>query len=537
MAAPPPNPHPPTVFGQRRSQGSARSNLSRWVVQWIAILAASLSWALGDVVTLLTGERITGNIVQDDVLSVVIDTDTGERLSIPRETIQNVARDSERPGPLLPESEPPPTSLFETRLPLTQPIPESTEIPLAARPTLPSSTNFVARIGWDGRLRYQLSTRVIRHDAASPDSTWVESRLRLQGRIGAKLAVDTAAFSSQEGQQPVPGGVQLRTFQMLTEGTVGIWLTNQYLVELGLISDEFYLNKAFWRIIDVPHFGDLTVGYFTVPQTLENIMAFGSLTLMEPSAGTAAFSPGKRAGLEWHRTFNDQRVAASAGIFSVGQDPSINFGNSSQALAEPVFRVSGLPWTARDRWMHLGISQAFIFPQDAEVEFRARPESRMAPFLVNTGTIDADQAGTTGLEAAWGLGPLLVQSEYFNSVVWTDGTAAVFHGAYVMAGWMLTGEPRPYNRNLGVPTRVEPHHPLWGPNSGWGAWEAAGRLSVVDLTSASIDGGQMHILMGGLNWYWNQYLRLQLNCGYANVTRGPTPGKLYLIEARFEGQF
>jgi phosphate-selective porin OprO/OprP len=489
------------------------------------------------VVTSRTGERIVGTVVQDDVLSVVIDADTGRRLTLPLETIQDVVRDTDRPGPLLPDPKPPPESLFETRLPLPHLSTDSTEIPLAPRPTLASSTNVVASVRWDGRLRYQLSTRVIRHDSVTPGSTWIESRLKLQGRIGAKLAIDTAAFSSQEGQQPIPGGVQLRTFQMLTEGTVGIWLTNQYLVELGLIGDEFYLNKAFWRIIDLPYFGNLTVGYFTVPQTLENIMAFGSLTLMEPSAGTAAFSPGKRAGIEWHRTFYNQRVAASAGIFSVGQDPSINFGNSSQSLAEPVFRASGLPWTARDRWMHLGLSQAFIFPQDAEVEFRARPESRMAPFLVNTGTIDADQAGTTGLEAAWGLGPLLVQSEYFNSVVWTDGSAAVFHGAYVMAGWMLTGEARPYNRNLGVPTRVDPSHPLWGPNSGWGAWEAAGRLSVVDLTSASINGGQMRIVMGGLNWYWNEYLRLQLNCGYANVTGGPSPGKLYLVEARLEGQF
>ena len=43
--------------------------------------------------------------------------------------------------------------------------------------------------------------------------------------------------------------------------------------------------------------------------------------------------------------------------------------------------------------------------------------------------------------------------------------------------------------------------------------------------------------MGGLNWYWNQYIRWQLLAGHTTVSGGPTPGNLLLFEARFESQF
>ncbi len=491
-----------------------------------------------DVVTLLTGEKFTGTLIQANSLEVTIDTENQGRLTLPRSTIETIETgNASPPGPVAVDPSLPDASILETRLPLPPPAIPSAQIPLAPPPTLPTGTNFVARMEWDGHVRYVFSTRVALPDPLSEGATFLNDRLQLRGRIGAKLAVDGAVFSSQEGQQPVSDGIQLRTFQILTEGTVGLWLTNQYAVELGLIGGQFYLNKAYWRFVDLPHFGDLTIGYFTVPQTLENIMSFGSLSFMEPSAGTAAFSPGKRAGLEWHRTFYDQRMTASAGIFSVGQDPSINFGSASQTLAEPVFRVTALPWAERQRWMHLGVSYSYVFPQDAEMQYQARPESRLAPFLVNTGTIDANQASSVGSEAAWGLGPVLLQTEYFNSVVWADTATAMFHGFYFAGGWMLTGEDRPYNRATGIPTRVQPRHPLWGPDSGWGAWEAAGRYSYVDLDSAGINGGRMGIIMTGLNWYWNQYIRMQFNCGIANVKSGPSPGKLYLLEARFEGQF
>ncbi|MEN9675128.1 MAG: hypothetical protein RIS76_1024 [Verrucomicrobiota bacterium] len=501
-----------------------------------AVLALGSLVAAADVVLLRTGERLLGTVIEENALEVVLETQDQGRLTMPMESVEVVQRD-EFPGPLMPEPEEPMKSLFRSRIPTAAPIETHELIPFAPRPTLPEGTNFVARAYWDGRLRYHLSTRLALKDPFMPGSTWVDNRLRLRGRFGAKLALDAADFIITDGNNDVPGGVQVRTFKVLTEGEYGVWRTNQFSLELGLIGNSFYLSKAYWRALDLPHFGDLTVGYFTAPQTVENIMSFGSLTFMEPSAGTAAFSPGNRSGVAWNTTYLEERMTAAAGLFSLGLDPNIDFGNASQALAQPVVRVTGLPWAEKTRWLHLGVSSSFVFSDSAEIQYQARPESRLAPFLVNTGVIDARMAFIGGLEAIHALGPILIQAEYINSAVFRDAENVRFQGGYLAGGWMITGESRPYNRFSGVPTRVQPEHPLWGPGSGWGAWEAAGRLSILDLNDGPVTGGRMRILMGGLNWYWNQYIRWQLNAGYVAVSGGPTPGNLLLFEARFESQF
>ena len=100
--------------------------------------------------------------------------------------------------------------------------------------------------------------------------------------------MDGAAFAVTDGQLDVLAAFRSGKFSVLTDGEFGVWLTNQFSIELGLVDGSFYLTKAYYRIVDLPHVGDLTVGYFSAPQTLENIMSYGSLTFMEPSAGTAA---------------------------------------------------------------------------------------------------------------------------------------------------------------------------------------------------------------------------------------------------------
>ncbi|MBX3732231.1 MAG: hypothetical protein KF791_06510 [Verrucomicrobiae bacterium] len=514
----------------------------RWpAVRWLAAALLLASVGMADTVVLKTGERFEGTVVREGTLELVLDSTDHGRLTIPMASVATVTRDERQDGPLHPEDSDRQDleSLFETSIPtpLTRPPPVPDLLPLSPRPTLPKGTNFVARTYWDGRLRYEFSTRIVLNDPMVADATWVDSRFGLRGRIGARLAVDAADFAITSGDLDVPGGVQLRTFQVLTQGEFGVWLTNQFDLQLGLIGGEFFLNKAYWRFVDLPHFGDLTIGYLTGPQTLGNLEGFGNRTFMEPSAGTAAFSPGNRLGIEWHDAYLGERMTATAGLFSIGQNPDLDFGNASQALAQPIVRLTGLPLAGRNHWLHLGASAAFVFSSDADIQFQARPESRIAPFLVNTGTIDSRTSVIGGLEAVHAMGPILLQAEYVHAGVFRDGQSTHFDGGYLSAGWMLTGEARPYNRFTGLPTRVEPAHPLWGPDSGWGAWEVAGRLSLLGLNDGAVEGGRMRIIMGGLNWYWNRYIRWQLNAGYSAVSGGPTPGDLLIVEGRFEAQF
>jgi phosphate-selective porin OprO/OprP len=74
-------------------------------------------------------------------------------------------------------------------------------------------------------------------------------------------------------------------------------------------------------------------------------------------------------------------------------------------------------------------------------------------------------------------------------------------------------------------TRLIPNH-AFSPSEGyWGAWELAGRVSYIDLTSnfrpgksisstsqpSAVNGGKQTSFTAGINWYPNTYMRFELN--------------------------
>ena len=245
-----------------------------------------------------------------------------------------------------------------------------------------------------------------------------------------------------------------------------------------------------------------------------------------------AFSPGNRLGVELFRTYNIERLRVSGGLYSIGSDPGLDGGSVTQTLLYPVVRVTGLPVYAdrgKDgtKLLHLGVSLGYQFAKGSQFEFRSRPESFIAPYVVDTGQIDANQANMIGLEAIYMNGPFTVTAEAAGTEIKGDSQTNGFWGGYVSAGYFLTGEQRGYNKNAGSLVRaLKPNHDFSWTEKGWGAWEVAARLSYVDLNSGSVLGGRMGIAMAGLNWYWNTYVRWQLNGGYAYITGGATPGDL-----------
>ena len=129
-----------------------------------------------------------------------------------------------------------------------------------------------------------------------------------------------------------------------------------------------------------------------------------------------AFSPGNRLGVEAFRTFNNERLQVSAGAYSIGSDPGLNGGTVTQTLLYPVVRVTGLPIYVdhgKDgvTLVHLGLSVGYQFATGSQFEYRSRPESFLAPYLVDTGQINADQASLWGLEAIYMDGPFTLTAE------------------------------------------------------------------------------------------------------------------------------
>ena len=74
---------------------------------------------------------------------------------------------------------------------------------------------------------------------------------------------------------------------------------------------------------------------------------------------------------------------------------------------------------------------------------------------------------------------------------------------------ILTGEHRPYHRKTGVLGRVVPDEDFG--EYGCGAWEVAGRWSMLDLNDSDVRGGRLNNATLGLNWYLNKFTKFQFN--------------------------
>jgi hypothetical protein len=143
--------------------------------------------------------------------------------------------------------------------------------------------------------------------------------------------------------------------------------------------------------------------------------------------------------------------------------------------------------SATNTFLHLGLGAVAQYSPSGQVRYRSRPESYIAPYVIDTGTIDADRAVTVGAEAAWVRGRLSLQLEALRSMVDpTGGGRLSFGGAYALASWFLTDDSRPYDRKEGRMASVVPQRAFaFGPEGGWGAVEAVARLALGVVTAVA----------------------------------------------------
>jgi phosphate-selective porin OprO/OprP len=175
-------------------------------------------------------------------------------------------------------------------------------------------------------------------------------------------------------------------------------------------------------------------------------------------------------------------------------------------------------------------------------QLRGRPELRVdGARLVDTGQLTAEAISATGVEAGAQWGPLYVSSEYIVFDVDRAGALpdAEFEGWHVQAAWSLTGERRRWSKKNGAFASERVAAPFNPYEGHWGAWELAGRWSVLDLNdnetsagaastlgapTAIVRGGAQEIATLGLNWRPNAMLRFMLNYQSTDIERYDAAG-------------
>lgn len=253
----------------------------------------------------------------------------------------------------------------------------------------------------------------------------------------------------------------IRRARLFAAGHVGDWaFKSQFNLDDDSVEDLYIRYTGFGKQANV------TVGKQKEPFGLEEQTSSKDISVLERSAMTEAYVPGRSAGVQLHGKGSNWTYGV--GIFEANDDAEDTAFTG---------RVTYAPIKNDDTVVHVG---AAFTARDAEVS--------------------SDEFDAFGLEAAFVTGPFHAQAEYFDA---EDGDVDV-DGYYVQVGYVLTGEMRPYKD--GKFKKVKPSGEA-------GAWEIVARYEdghgkYSDVGLGTDEGSQLAV---GVNYYANSNVRIGLS--------------------------
>ena len=352
--------------------------------------------------------------------------------------------------------------------------------------------------------------RVYWKEGIRMDSWDGDFKLKLGGRLMADFGwIDGTGIEKDLGSD-LEDGAEFRRARLYAAGD--IYKELAFKLQFDFAGGHAAAKDIYLKFKNVPIVGNVTVGHFKEPFSLEELTSSKYITFLERALPNA-FVPGRNMGIKANDTLCDKRVTWAVGLFRQNSD---SYGNddvdSESALTA---RATALPWYEDNgrRLGHVGVSYSLRTFEDG-LQYRARPEAHWIPqYFSDTGLFDADDANVFGGEAAAVCGPFSVQSEFMAAAIGSsDAGNKCVCGFYVQASDFLTGEHRNYKTSTGTFSRVRPTK-NFREDGGWGAWEVAVRHSYLDLDENGLHHAARTLNNStiGLNWYLNPNVRLMWN--------------------------
>ncbi len=370
-------------------------------------------------------------------------------------------------------------------------------------------------------------------------------------KIGGRAYADTAMFSQNTNSfaqgLDANNGTEFRATWLYFAGT-GFDVID-YKVQFDLAGNVSY-KDVFLAVKELPLLGHVKIGHFKEPFSLEQLTASKYLTFMERSLGDSIFVPARNMGVMAYDCSESERMTWAMGAFvsEQGADPP-DFQRDHEGAALTM-RATYLPWydeaTNGRGLFHTGAAYSYRAISDGQVRLRSRPESHLAPYIVDT-TLNVSDVQLFGGELAYVYGSFSAQAEYFHATL--DPTAAgsdvELDGCYFLCSYFLTGENRPYSRQSGAFTRVKPFENFFRVRDengdvqmGKGALELAYRYSYVDLNDGIAAGGRGSDHTLGLNWYLTPYTRMMFNYIHSTAdTTAANDGVMNIFQMRAQFDF
>jgi phosphate-selective porin OprO/OprP len=181
--------------------------------------------------------------------------------------------------------------------------------------------------------------------------------------------------------------------------------------------------------------------------------------------------------------------------------------------------------------VHVAVMTRHGKADNGSLREKARPESYLAPYVLDTGKFPADGTDAYGAEAFYRRGPWLFGGEFdLQNDHAKNGEDPLFHGGDVWAVRTLTGEVRPYKAPAGIFTALTPNKSVF--EGGKGAFEAVVHFSYADFDDGSFQGGKFWRVSPMLHWYPTAYQRLELVYGYGKLDRFALDGATQFFQVR-----
>ena len=383
--------------------------------------------------------------------------------------------------------------------------------------------------------------------------------IKLNGVFQADFGWVNQDAASMQRYGDIRDGADFRRARLAASGA--ITEVNNYFMQMDF---AFFGRPTFTDLwveqTDLPLFGNVRVGQWKQPFSLEVVSSFRYTTFVERSVLFQPFTPFRHLGIGFYDRNDALTMTWAASAFAAGQD---QFGGS---LADTggigtAERLTWLPYydepSGGRYYTHLGLGHHYSAPNDHLFNFRTVPEMYIGqfvstvsapnqqptpnatfgmPFVLASGILSVRNFNVVGSELLWVHGPWSLQSEgMVNFVDQSNGESLTFFGGYAQLGYFLTGEHRPYDRKAGAIDRIKPFENFFRVRSrdggvcrGWGAWEVAARLSTLNLKGHYVgtaalpgdltNGGVLTDVTLGLNWYLNAYTKCQFNYIHSQAT-------------------
>jgi len=356
-----------------------------------------------------------------------------------------------------------------------------------------------------------------------------------QFQIGGRINNDWAFMEGDDAITAKIGemedGTEFRRARLFVSGFM--YEKVEFRVQVDFATGEPAFKDVYMGITELPGFGNVRVGQFKEPFSLEEMASANYITFMERSLANV-FVPSRHTGIMLHNRQAGERVSWAVGVFKDTDDFGSGTGDEDYAFTG---RLTGLPWYEKDgqRSLHLGFAYSRRNIVSA-LDYSQRPEAHLAPRFVNTGLFPAEALNLIGGEMALVYGPASVQGEYItaNTEGGLAGPDLWFKGFYLQTSFFITGENRPYRPAEATFGRVRPHRSFLSKAGGAGAWELAARFSKLDLTDGPITGGELRDWTLGVNWYLNPNSRVMWNYVRADLDK---VGDANIFQMRFQVDF